>query len=161
MHRFDVTVRSFEPVAIFVDEARAAAGDDSRFTAYQVAVGVTDGTLRMQVSHHPGSSSVSPAELYDTHEFFDVPSRSIKSLMAEHDDTHIDLLKLDVEGGEYDILRELDLRSLGIKVLAVQIHHNRTTREARRLIRHVESQGYEAVGVRYAVKMTFLRTGTD
>jgi FkbM family methyltransferase len=161
MRRFDVTVRSFEPVAEFVDAGRAAAGDDGRFTAWQVAVGVADGTLRMQASHHPGSRSVSPAKLYDSHEFFDVPSRSITSLMAEHDDTHVDLLKLDVEGGEYDVLADLDLRSLGIKVLAVQIHHNRTLREARRLIRHVESQGYEAVGVRPAVKITFLRTAID
>jgi hypothetical protein len=75
--------------------------------------------------------------------------------MSELGDERIDLLKLDIEGGEYELLPLLDLRSMGIKVFAVQLHHTGSVREARRLIAGLRAQGYELVGCRPAVKLTF------
>ena len=39
--------------------------------------------------------------------------------MQEMGDDRIDLLKLDIEGGEYDLLPQLDLQGLQVKVFAV------------------------------------------
>ncbi len=75
--------------------------------------------------------------------------------MAELGDEHIDLLKLDIEGGEYELMRTLDLRSLGAKIFATQVHHTGTVADARRLIEGLRKQGYELVGCRPAVKLTF------
>jgi hypothetical protein len=110
----------------------------------------------MQSTHHPGSASVSPAGLYDTHDYTEMTGRSIASLMAEHGDERIDLLKLDIEGGEYALLPQLDLAALGIKVFSVQLHHNAGLGAARELIAHLAEQGYEAVAVRPVVKVTFV-----
>ena len=45
--------------------------------------------------------------------------------MAEFGDPAIDLLKLDIEGGEYEVIPSLDMRALGVKVFATQLHHLR------------------------------------
>jgi FkbM family methyltransferase len=157
--RFDMTVRAFEPVQAFVDGALQTAAGEPRFGAEAVAIAPADGPIRMQATHHPGSDSVSAAGLYDTQDWFEVPGATIPSLMAQHGDARVDLLKLDIEGGEYEVLPGLDLAALGVKVFSVQLHHNGGVRAARALVTSLASQGYEAVAVRPVVKVTFVHRG--
>jgi FkbM family methyltransferase len=155
--RYGITVRSFDPVAEYVQSAIEDAHGDPRMTAHQAAIALADGPLRMQITHDPGSQSVSPAGLYDTHSFVELPGRTLASLMAELGDSQIDLLKLDVEGGEYTLVPTLDLDAMGVKVFAAQLHHTGSVRDARRLIAGLAEQGYDAVACHPAVKMTFAR----
>ena len=106
--RYGATVRSIEPVAEYVEEARRSAAGRDRFSTYQAAVATADGPTRMQVTHDPRSRSLSAAGLYDTDRYVEVPGRRLESLMAELGDDHIDLLKLDIEGSEYDVVPTLE-----------------------------------------------------
>lgn len=155
--RYGVTVRSIDAVADYVTSALEQAGGDPRLSAYQAAIAVTDGPVRMQVTHDPNSQSVSSAGLYESARFIEVPGRTLPSLMAEIGDERIDLLKLDIEGGEYALLPTLDLRALGVKVFATQLHHTASVREARKLIAELRDAGYEPVACRSAVKIAFAR----
>lgn len=157
IRRFGMRVHSFDPVQHFVDAAAQEMRDEPRFTVDRVAVTERDGPIRMQHTHHPGALAVSAAGLFDTRDAWEeFPGRSLPSLMAEFGDTRIDLLKTDTEGTEYDLLSSLDLAALGIKVLAVQLHHTGSVRRARGLIAHLGSLGYEAVAICPAVKITFV-----
>lgn len=153
--RFDATVRAFEAVPSLVEQAVADGAGEPRFSAHHAAVATRDGPLRMQLSHDAQSSSVSSAGLYESDRYVEVPGRTLESLMAELGDEHIDLLKLDIEGGEYELMRRLDPRALGVKILAVQLHHTGSVREARALIDGMRAAGYRLVGCRPAVKLTF------
>ncbi len=102
MARYGVRVRSFDAVGEYVQRAREQAGEDPRFSAHQAAIALSDGPLRMQVTHDDVSSSVSSAGLYESSEFVELPGRTLPSLMAELGDERIDLLKLDIEGAEYE-----------------------------------------------------------
>lgn len=152
-----VTVRAIEPVEQFVDQARREAAQEPRFSAHHAAIAAADGPLRMQRSHDPQSHSVSAAQLYDTAEFIEFPGRTLSSLMAELGDEKIDLLKLDIEGLEYELVPQFDLRALGVKVFATQLHHTGSVGDAKRLIAGLKDQGYAPVGCRPAVKITFVR----
>jgi FkbM family methyltransferase len=154
---YGIRVRAFDPVEQFVDEARAQAAGDAAFSAHIAAIATVDGPLRMQVSHDPVSSSVSGAQLYDSDRFVELPGRTLPSLMTEFGDVRIDFLKLDVEGAEYELLPTLDLRGLGVQVLATQLHHTGSVADARRLIAQLRSAGYAPVACRPAVKLTFAR----
>lgn len=155
--RYGATVRSIEPVAEYVQEARRSAAGRDRFSTYQAAIAIADGPIRMQITHDPGSRSLSAVGLYDTERYVEVPGRKLESLMAELGDDHMDLLKLDIEGSEYDIVPTLDLRALGVRVFATQLHHTASVRAARSLIERVRAQGYHPVAVRPVLKITFLR----
>ncbi len=154
--RYGANVRSFDAVAHFVELAREDAGDPPEFSAHHAAIAVKDGPLRMQRSHDPASQSVSAARLYDTNSYVELPGRSVPSLMNELGDSRIELLKLDIEGSEYEVLPTLDLAALGVKVLAVQLHHNRSVSKARRLVAGLREQGYELVACRSPAKLAFL-----
>jgi FkbM family methyltransferase len=156
IRRYGATVRAVEPVAGYVQEAIEAGAGEARFSVHQAAIATSDGPIRMQVTHDEGSRSVSLAGLYDSSSFIELPGRTLASLMAELGDDHIDLLKLDVEGGEYDLLPTLDLRSLGVKAFAVQLHHTGSVSDARRLIERLREDGYEPAGRLSVVKLTFV-----
>lgn len=152
------TVRSFEPAPAYVEHAREQAAGRERFTAQQVAIAAQDGPIRLQVTHHEGSESVSSADLYDTAgSYIEVPGRTLASLKDELGDSRIDLLKLDIEGAEYDVMPTVDLRALGVSVFSTQLHHTGSVAEARALIAAVKSQGYTPVGCRPVIKLTFVR----
>jgi FkbM family methyltransferase len=157
IRRWDATVRAFDAVEAFVDDANEATVDEPRFTARQAAIATVDGPLRMQVSDVEHSRSVSSAELYQSTRFVELPGRTLPSLMAELGDERIDLLKLDIEGAEYAVLPQLDLPSLGVKVFATQLHHTGSVGDARRLIADLGRAGYRPVGTRPTVKVTFVR----
>lgn len=151
-------VRSVEPVERFVTEAAEELRAFDRFTAHHAAIAAQDGELTMQRHHEAVSSSLSAANLYDSSETVVVPALTLASLMAETGDDHVDLLKLDVEGIEYDLIPQLPLREIGVRVFATQLHHNRSARDARRLVKQVEAQGYRYVAQRPAAKVTFVAT---
>jgi len=154
--RYGATVRSFDAVAHFVESAREGAGDPPLFSAHHAAIAMKDGPIRMQRSHDPVSQSVSAAQLYDSANYVELPGRTLPSLMSELGDTRVELLKLDIEGGEYEVLPTLDLGALGVKLFAAQLHHNATVSQAKRLIAGLHEQGYELVACRPAVKLAFL-----
>jgi FkbM family methyltransferase len=157
IRNYGATVRSVDAVADYVQRAREEAGDQPGFTAVHAAVALQDGPIRMQVTHDPGSQSVSAAQLYDSEDFIELPGRTLPSLMAELGDQQIDLFKLDIEGSEYQVLPTLDLNALGVKVFATQLHHTDSVKAALGLIANLREQGYDAVACRSAVKLTFAR----
>jgi FkbM family methyltransferase len=155
MRRYDTVVRSIDPVEEYVQSAIKDAGSDHRFSACRAALATADGPIRMQVTHDASSHSVSPAGLYESENFIELPGRTLPSLMAELGDQRIDLLKIDIEGGEYELLPTLDLNALGVKLFAVQLHHTSAVSEARSLIAALAQAGYEPVACRSAVKVAF------
>lgn len=155
IRRYGVEVRTFDAVADYVRLAEEQAADEPRLLARQAAIATSDRSIRMQVTHDPQSRSVSSAGLYESGDFIQVPGRTLSSLMTELGDERIDLLKLDIEGAEYEVLPTIDLRALGVKIFATQLHHTGSVREARKLIARLREEGYEPVACRSAVKLTF------
>jgi FkbM family methyltransferase len=154
---YGVAVRSVEPVGSYVEEVRASAGDLPGFIAYEAALALEDGPIRMQQSHWADSRSVSAANIYEGDEWVEVAGRTLESLMAESGDSRVDLLKVDIEGVEYEWLRHVDLVALGVKVLSIQLHHNESLRTARAAIRGLADAGFHPVACRPVIKLTFVR----
>jgi len=156
IQRYGATVHAFDAVADYVEQAREQAGDEPRFSVGQMAIASSDGPLRMQITHDQSSRSVSSAGLYDSQDFVELPGRTLPTLMDELGDERIDLLKLDIEGGEYEVLPTLDLRALGVKVFSTQLHRNGSVADARAIIAHLQRDGYEPVACTRTVKMTLV-----
>jgi FkbM family methyltransferase len=157
IRRYGAVVRAVDPVEAYEPQVLSAVGDEPRFTFRRAAVTTRDGPVRMQTHHEPGSGSLSAAGLYETDEWVEVAGRTIPSLMEEFGDDHIDLLKIDVEGTEYELVPTLDLVRLGVKVFAIQLHTTGTIGDALTLIGDLRRQGFRLVAVRPPVKLTFAR----
>lgn len=77
--------------------------------------------------------------------------------MAQLGDERADLLKLDIEGSEYDLLSALDLPSLGVRVLCAELHPSRTVREGREQLDAPRAHGYRLVCCKSPASYTLVR----
>jgi FkbM family methyltransferase len=157
IQRYGAKVRGIDPGEEFERTALEQAEGEPRFSFKRAALTTHDGTIRMQVTHDPGSQSVSSAGLYDSDNWVEAPGRTLPSLMREFGDERIDLLKVDIEGAEYEVLPTIDLRGLGVRIFATQLHHTGSVTDAVRLIEGLRAHGFRLVAERPVVKLTFLR----
>ncbi len=161
IRRYGAVVRAVDPVAAYGAASLEAAAGEPRFSFRHAAVTTRDAPIRMQVHHEPGSQSLSAAGLYDSDEWVEVDGRTIPTLMREFGDDRVDLMKIDVEGIEYDLVPTLDLAALSVRVLAIQLHHTGTVRDATTLIRGLERQGFRLVAQKPPVRLTLARIPTN
>ena len=149
-------VHSFDPTDGAARHIAASPHDGLAF--HNLAIWTYDGTLRMHGAANPAHIALSAVNLQRTSRTTDVPCRSIESLRTELGHEHIDLIKLTVDGGEYELLPTLQLRRWGTRVLVVTFHHNRPPRAALRLIGALRVQGMVPVA-RRDTAFTFVRRG--
>jgi FkbM family methyltransferase len=80
---------------------------EERITCHNAGVGSKDGELTLSVTRGDGAVHVSGFLYADAAERITVPAVSMSTVFSDNCLTHIDLLKIDCEGGEYEILCSL------------------------------------------------------
>jgi FkbM family methyltransferase len=152
------TVRAFDPFTRNLAGAAERSGNNPRYSQHHLAIAATDGPITLTGSPDPDVGSVAAPVPGHDEPTFTVPGRSIPSLKAELGDASIDLLKMDIEGAEFDVLSSLDLTSLGVQVLCAELHFNVSLSRARSVVDHVRSQGFRLVACD-DTDVTFVRAG--
>jgi FkbM family methyltransferase len=125
--RFGVTVYAFDPTP-YAREWVAAQDLPERFVFKPWAASGEDGTLRLyrRVSRRGKRAKVmwtSEDEAGDSSDFIDAPAYTVHRIMSELQHEQVDLLKMDVEGAEYNILEGLQNAVHLPKQLLVEFHH--------------------------------------
>jgi FkbM family methyltransferase len=87
-----------------------------------------------------------------------VPARTISSITREFGHERVDLIKLDIEGAEYQVIESLELEALGVRVLCVEYHPDHGLRRMLAAVRSVLRRGYQIVTVN-RTDVTFIRKG--
>jgi FkbM family methyltransferase len=106
--RLGATVFSFEADPYLADRLPQLLGVHS----FNVAIAGQDGQMTLRRSRDRCTSGIfnTRASAEDT---FCVTARSLESLCAEQGISHVDLLKLDIEGAELDVLERASAEFLG------------------------------------------------
>ena len=93
----------------------------------RVAVGAADGTTNLYLFEHDQDLSTTDPTDRDLvaskgheYEVQEIEVRSLDSILREHDIEHIDFLKVDVEGGEAEVLAGIDLQRWRPRVVIVE-----------------------------------------
>jgi len=90
----------------------------------------------------------------------EVPCEDLASLMKKNGHQHIDLLKIDIEGAEYEVLDDLLKRRLPVKQVLVEFHHDILPgikrRETIRAILKMVGAGYKLLD-QYGTNHVFLK----
>ena len=163
--RYGSTVHAFEPGSGFFARLEGAIGDRPKVHAHEYGLGATDATARLALDG-PGSSIYTDslpvgaggrASMGEV----EVQIRDVAAAFDELGLVGIDLLKLNIEGAEYDVLDRLDQSGWlpRIDQVLVQFHewHPHAHRR-RRAIRgalardHVEQWNYPWVWERWRLR---------
>lgn len=147
VHAFDPTPGSFETLdkaelpREFDFHAWAVAGEDGELTLYP-RVGKSGNKSEMMYTLVSDGGSIKDAIV--------VPAFTLASIVAKLGHARIDLLKMDIEGAEYDVLDsmlETDIRPVQ---LLVEFHHRFPgigVEATRMMIQRLEGVGYKIFAV--------------
>jgi FkbM family methyltransferase len=144
--RFGATVITVDPT----DESRdhvARADAARRLEFVPAALWREDGELEMYIAADPAHRTLSSDDLQRTGHSVRVPARSLASFGP------VDLVKLDIEGAEYDVLPLVDHQ---VRVLCVEMHPTRGVSAALGAFRALCDAGFELVA-RHGADFTFVR----
>ncbi|HYW50498.1 MAG TPA: FkbM family methyltransferase, partial [Gemmatimonadaceae bacterium] len=120
VERFGCRVFLFEPVRQFHAACERRFAGDARVTCFNFGLMAAAGEFRISLEENGSSivkeSGEAPGETVRVEAFADV--------VQEHGIAQIDLLKVNIEGGEYDVLRHLVDTGLidRVRHLQVQFH---------------------------------------
>src|SRR5438034_4068042 len=82
-----------------------------------------------------------------THEYFEADCTTIPDLMAKLGHEKLDLLKMDIEGAEYEVLEYLLGFSVNVSILCVEFDQPSPIHRTIRMVRKLERAGYKLVNI--------------
>lgn len=117
-------VHAFDPTPVSVQWLKKQSLP-KQFQFHEVGLAAQDGTLKFQMPSVSGWASYSraadPAAVQRG--TVDCPVMRLATIMSRFAHPHIDLLKMDVEGFEYEVLEDMIQCGIRPKILLVEFHH--------------------------------------
>lgn len=160
--RFDAEVHIFDPTPRAIRHAAGVLGgrrDSVLFHPW--AVWSHDTEVELFEPANPEHVSHSIVNLQSTTRSFTAPGRSLSSIMSEFGHDRIDLLKLDIEGAEYAVVKSFLAEEIRIGVLDIEFDELSVPRRGawnriRRCIDTLEENGFRLVAVDEGSNYTFI-----
>lgn len=162
--RYSCEVHAFDPTPRAVAHVEKHATGNPRFRFFPVGLWDQEETLRFFAPKDPNHVSHSVLNLQQTEEYFEAPCKPLAQLMKENGHDHIDLLKLDIEGAEYRVVRSIVEQGLLVRVLCVEYDEcfNPLDRDYKSRIAEsvtgLLGYGFQLVHVARKGNYTFIRT---
>jgi FkbM family methyltransferase len=135
---FDPTPRAIEYVKRF----------GKGITFLPVGLWSSDMKKKFYVPRNPTFVSHSISNMGHTTDYFEAECRSVKSIMKSHGHTELDLLKMDIEGAEYEVIYSVLKENIPVKIIAVELVELFSPFDAdsvfriRKLLKTLENHGY-------------------
>ena len=120
-----------------------------------VGLAAENGTIEFSVPRKPGEGSYSVAQ--DDLEKIKFDCWSLNSILARRGDHQIDLLKMDIEGFEFDVLDKLLADGLEVRQICVEFHDWLQPGRQQKCIVGLRNAGYRII-YKNRGDYTFLRT---
>jgi FkbM family methyltransferase len=150
----NAVVHAFEPFPKFFQTLQEACKSEKRIISYQYALSNNDGTMLLNINKSEATNSLLRTEIQKNHPHCDLLASTgttkveIKTLDSLFASEEIDVLKLDLQGGEYDaligannLLIKGKIKIIICEVLFEKCYQNQ--RKASDLINFIESKGFE------------------
>ncbi|MDX9981137.1 MAG: FkbM family methyltransferase [Lentisphaeria bacterium] len=122
--RHGVAVHAFDPTPVAVQWAREQVLPDS-LHVHEYGLAGTDGEIEFYAPRKATSAHFTPVKRYrhETGEKITAPVKSLPTIMAELGHARVDVLKMDIEGGEYGVVESIVRHGIPIGQLLVEFHH--------------------------------------
>ena len=153
---FGCDVYTFDPTPRSIAYVTGLSELDARLHFIPVGVWNQDAFIKFYAPQNPSHVSHSIVNLQQTSDYFDAKVKRLSTLMQELGHSRIDLLKIDIEGAEYDVL--IDICKEGIDVRCICVEYDRPIAwvKAREAFAVLEASGYVPVH-RFRTDVTYLR----
>ncbi|MDR0962703.1 MAG: FkbM family methyltransferase [Mediterranea sp.] len=146
MRQWGCRVYAFDPTPKSIQWLKQhAPGEHFCFMPYALGTETTTTTFYLPQNAAFISGSLIPQSNVDSANSIEVPVKKFADIAAELRHTHIDILKMDIEGAEYDVIPDLLASGVTIGQLLVEFHHRMFPRGNKRtthMIKLLKKNGF-------------------
>jgi FkbM family methyltransferase len=123
IERFGVEVHAFDPTPASVNWVRAQPLPD-QFQFHALGVAARDGMARFELrSEGKRFNYRSGAALGASSVMVEAPVARVSTIMKRNGHDALDVLKMDIEGSEYEVIADLLAQRIAVGQLLVEFHH--------------------------------------
>ena len=120
IERFGCEVHGFDPTPRAIEHVRKETRNVAAYHFSEVGLWHREETLRFYAPLKAQNVSHSVVNLQQTERYFLADVKRLSTIMEEKGHTGLDLLKLDIEGAEYEVLKTLIEDDVHVGVLCVE-----------------------------------------
>jgi FkbM family methyltransferase len=164
IERYGLTVHAFDPTPLALDWTRSQELPQ-RFHLHELGLAPYDGIARFQPPSKTKYESFSMVRTSGEGVAIDAPVRRLESLADMLGHARVDVLKMDIEGAEYEVLRDVLCCRVRIGQILVEFHHRWKEVGAGRTARAITEladAGFLVAGVSSSgTEYTFVPTGAS
>lgn len=161
VHIFDPTPRAITYVSDFINKASAVGAAAGQLHLHPWGVWSSDQQMQFYAPKDPAHVSHSLVNMQHTTDYFVADCRRPRSIMNALGHKSVDLVKLNIEGAEYEVMRALFEDQIRPSIVCINFDELHTQIDAsarerlRGLVRQFSDQGYIPVSAE-ACRATFV-----
>jgi FkbM family methyltransferase len=162
IRRFGVVVHAFDPTPASIRWVRSQVVP-SRFLFHEYGLAAHDGVVDFVAPRKAGAVNFRPLGRGESSAAVTAPVRRLSTIWDQLGRPPIEVLKMDIEGGEYEVIDDLLSSAVPVRQLLVEFHHNFPSIGLPKTLRSI--QALEIAGFRIfhiserGLELSFLRTG--
>lgn len=157
IEKYGCQIIGLDPTPKATDYVAQKTASVPNFVFQQVAIAKSDGVLHLSP---PENSKNVSFKLSGEEEGIAFPCKSLTTILKELDWDGIDLLKMDIEGAEFEVLQDLVEKNILVNQLCVEFHRDLAIQQnivLKDFLVFVQKHGFRLVYKEYD-NYTFLRT---
>lgn len=117
---FGCHVYGFDPTPRAIKYVRKMTMLQENYHFFDIGLWDMDDSLKFYAPKNPDHVSHSALNLQKTNEYFDARVKRLSQIMHENKHEELNLLKIDVEGAEYSVIRSIIDDNIKISILCVE-----------------------------------------
>jgi FkbM family methyltransferase len=145
--QFGATVFAFDPTPRAIHYIQRNSPALSTFKFLPVGLWSSDVVLQFFAPENPQHVSHSVFKEGMREAYFDAPCKTLSTLMNELGHTQIDVLKMNIEGAEYEVLKNMMAENIRPMVIALTFEGSSAFVDAIRWTSKLRKYGYQFAGL--------------
>jgi FkbM family methyltransferase len=123
IQRYKLNIHAFDPSPVAINWMKTQLTPNG-FYFYPFGLGGKNGKVEFSFIGEPNASSATILNTFSNkEEKFIGEIKSLKTIMLELGHNKIDLLKMDIEGAEYEVIENILHEGIEIQQLLIEFHH--------------------------------------
>ena len=150
MDKYNCPIYAFDPTPKSIDWIQKQRLPNN-FNFYKFGIGNYNGKITFYPPKNSAhvSHSIIPKTKNQTN-YISVPVRTLKTIMKKLNHDKIDILKMDIEGSEYNVIKNILKSNLHITQILIEFHHRFpgiSADKTRNAIRLLNKKGYKIFAI--------------
>lgn len=150
IEKFNLTIHAFDPTPKSIEWVKRQGFSD-RFVMHDYGIAAIDGNVSFSPPENPDHVSHTLLDRPSTKaKAISVPVKRLSTIMKELGHDQIDILKMDIEGAEYDVIKDISKSGIRPLQILVEFHHRFPgvgVKRSKEAIDRLRSMGYQLFSV--------------